>query len=384
MSASMAAPSGGSNKLAAFRPNTRQRVATIGSVSAAAGTQQSITFPQVGLMESIFLFCNTTFTDSATTPAVTASTFGPFNLLKRVTGITNLGTATIFDLSGYGCQLVDNVLYTASNLRGSNADVVAGNTTDPLYNYPTTFTSATAKAVTFVLFIPVAANNGPQFHIGLLNLQAPEIRFTLQLTFSPSLAGAATTLPDAYVSSDGGTYTLGGSVYVYYRYYEVPNPARVQLPPRILHRLLEDRTPILATGDTTYLVPRQGILLQAIHNVVIAGVVDQTATNVTGRRLVFNKTDTAYKFDYIFDRISNRLNYGYSSSGASQMRDLPAGAYVWEFFDADLTPSSGDLRDVIDTEALSTLESFITLASGASLGTSNNFIDTVRRITQNY
>jgi hypothetical protein len=236
------------------------------------------------------------------------------------------------------------------------------------------------------LWIPIAANFGPQFHIGLLNLQAPEIRFTLQLTFTPNPAAAA-SLADVYVTAH--TQTIGGNVFVYYRYYEVPNPAKVTLPPRILHRLLEDRTPVLAVGDNTYLVPRQGLALQIIHNFVINGVVDPTATNITGRRLVFNKTDTAYRQDYIVDRINNRLFYGLTPgapavANGAYTNDLRAGAYIWDFFIANLSPSSGDLRDVIDTEALSTLESILTVNSAATLGSNNNFIDTVRRITQNY
>jgi hypothetical protein len=372
----------GQQQLAAFRPNTRQRVATIGSVPAANATQQQITFPQVGLAESIFLFANTTITDT-TGGAITLSTFGPFNLIKRVTGITNLGTATIFDMSGYGCSLVDNVMMPAVTTRAANGDVASG-TADPVYQVPLTTTASTPTALTFILWIPIAANWGPQFHIGLLNLQAPEIRFTLQLTFTPNPAGVATGLADVYVTAH--TQTIGGNVFVYYRYYEVPNPAKVQLPPRILHRLLEDRTPVLAVGDNTYLVPRQGLALQIIHNFIINGAIDQTATNVTGRRLVFNKTDTAYRQDYIVDRINNRFFYGMTPAlgSSSVVNDLAAGAYVWDFFIANLAPSSGDLRDVIDTEALSTLESIITVSSGAVLGSNNNFIDTIRRVTQNY
>jgi hypothetical protein len=183
---------------------------------------------------------------------------------------------------------------------------------------------------------------------------------------------------DVYTSSD--TLTLAGNVNVYYQYYEVPNPDQVQLPPRVLHRLLEDRTAIVATGDTTYLVPRQGVLLQCIHNLILNGTISKNSTDLTGRRLVFNKTDTPYNMDYIMDRILNRFRYGFSGAD----NDLPAGAYIWDFFDADQQPTRGDLRDAVDTEALATLESILTIASGATLGSGNNFVDTIRRITQQY
>jgi hypothetical protein len=379
----MAGMPGGSSssKLASFRPNTRQRLRTVGSVPAAIGTQQSLTFPQVGLLSHIFLSAQLTATFSSATPTATASTFGPWNALKRITGITNLGTATIFDLSGYGAYLLSKTIDTCFELAQVNSDVTA----DPFYLYPLTFTQNVPAAFSFNLLIPVAANDGDQFQIGLINLQAPEIRFTLQLTFT-STPVAASSLADIYNSSS--TFSaLGGNVYVYYEYYEVPNPANVQLPPRILHRAIEDRYAITSVGDTTYTVPRQGIMLQCIHNVILNGQISKNATDVTGRRLVFNKTDTPYSYDYIVDRILARRRYGSAASlksGTQGGLDLPGGAYIWDFFFANAAPSRGDLRDTVDTEALATLESIITISTGATLGSSNNFLDTVRRITQQY
>ena len=325
-------------------------------------------------MSSIFLFANATVSDAAASPSVAASTFGPWNLLKRITGITNLGTATLFDLSGYGAYMISKLIDTCVEFAAANNDTTA----DSLYQYPTaSFVQNTAKPVTFVLMIPVDVNDGDQFQIGMINLQAPEIRFTLQLSFSPT-PGAASSLADVYNTSD--TLTLGGNVYIYYEYYEVPNPSQVMLPPRILHRLLEDRTPIAAAGDVLYTVPRQGILLQLAHNVILNGQISKNSTDVTGRRLVFNKTDTPYNQDYIVDRILARKRYGLPGT----KQDLPGGMYVWDFFNAQGAPSRGDLRDAIDSEALSTLESYVTLATGVTLGSSNNFVDSIRRITQQY
>lgn len=361
-------------QLKALRPNTRQRIQKVGTLAIANGTQQSVTFPQVGLMSTIFLFANATVSDAAAAPAVAASTFGPWNLLKRITGITNLGTATLFDLSGFGAYQLSKLIDTCVEFASANTDT----TGDQLYQYPVAgFVQNTPKAVSFVLMIPVDVNDGDQFQIGLINLQAPEIRFTLQLTFSATPA-AATSLADVYNTAD--TLTLGGNVNVYYEYYEVPNPSEVMLPPRILHRLIEDRTPIAAAGDVLYTVPRQGILLQLLHNVILNGQISKNSTDVLSRRLVFNKTDTPYNMDYIVDRILARKRYGLSGT----KQDLPGGTFVWDFFNAQCAPSRGDLRDAIDSEALSTLESYVTLANGVTLGANNNFVDSIRRITQQY
>ncbi len=360
-------------QLAPFRNNTRQRWAKVlPSASIAFGSTAQIPFPQVGLMSRIFLFVQGSIVDSAATPNTPASTFGPFNLLKRITGTLNLGTSNVFDLSGYGSYMVEKVSNQAVDFKFANTD----QSTDNFYQYPSSLVQNVAKVINFVVMIPVNANDGPQFAVGLINLQAPELRFNLNLTFGLS----ADIFPGSTTSA---TQTLSGTVTCYYQYYEVPDPDEVALPARVMHRLLEDRTPVLATGDTTYLVPRQGVALQIMHNVILNGVIDKSSPlngNVSGRRLVFNKTDTAYNVDPIVDRIVSRLRYGLSAAGI----DIPSGMYIWDLWDGDMSPSSGDLRDAIDTEALSTLESIITIATGATLGSNNNFIDTVRRVMQQY
>lgn len=359
-----------SQQLAAFRPNTRQRIQKVGQLAASFASTQSITFPQVGLLSRIFLWANLTLSDAAASPATAINAFCgyPFNVLKRITGATNLGTATVFDLSGYGAYQVDKITDTSVETAKASGD----QTTDNMFQYTTTgYVQNTAKVLQFVVMIPVALNDGPQFSLGLINLQAPEIRFTLTVQFGQS--------SDALASADA--ITLGGNVNVYYQYYEVPDPSQVALPPRVLHRLIEDRTTITSTGDTTYLVPRQGVLLQMIHALSLNGAISKNSTDLTNMRLVFNKTDTPYNYvDIIVARMLNRFRYGFSGNS----NDLPAGTWPWDFFDADQAPTRGDLRDAVDTEALSTLESIFTISSGATLGSNNNFLDTVRRITQNY
>jgi hypothetical protein len=356
----------GSQQLEPLRPNTRQRMQKLPAQTAAFSTSQTFTLPQVGLLARLFLYANLTISDAAGSPSVTVVAQGPYSILKRITGSTNLGTATVFDISGYGCYQLNKITDTDIETKSVNATV----TTDTFYSYPTTYVQTTTKPIQFVLLIPISANDGPQFDVGLINLQASEIRFSIQLTFGATA--------DLYTTSD--TLTLAGSVSPYYEYYEVPNPQLVELPARIMHRLVEERITYAAAGDVTYTVPRQGILLQLIQTFWVpsgsVGIVDALTTNVSGRRLVFNKTDTPYNLDYIVDRILNRFRYGHL--------ELPAGTYVWDFFCSDQQPSRGDLRDAIDTESLSTLEAIITTATGVTITAGANFVDNLRRITQQY
>lgn len=384
---------GGKNQLLPFRPNTRQRMRLAGGpipITAFNTALQPLTFPQIGLLSGIYLFVAASVSDAASSPAATLNAFksGPFNLTKRITGALNLGTNNVYDVSGYGLYGVNKVQAINSDQalfqQGTSAIPGYANT-DEYFQYPLTgsLTQNVAAAFTYVLYIPVSVNDHEQFHLGLLNLQAPEVRKTLSISTGQ--------LSDVYTTSDA--ITLGGNIYPYMEYFEVPNPQAVALPPRIMHRLLEDRTPILNTGDTTYLTPRQGYLLQALQTISLNGAITKSGgvpgnigtplgtPDMQQQRVVFNKTDTPYQNDFILQRALARMRYG---SGAGLANDLPAGTFIWDFFNAKGLPTRGDLRDVIDTESLSTLELITTISAGATLGSGNNFIDTVRRITQSY
>jgi hypothetical protein len=60
----------------------------------------------------------------------------------------------------------------------------------------------------------------------------------------------------------------------------------------------------------------------------------------------------------------------------------PGHVIPWDFFSPSYKAGMGDLRDAIDTEAVTTTESVVTISSSATLGSNNNFLDTVRRILQ--
>lgn len=87
----------------------------------------------------------------------------------------------------------------------------------------------------------------------------------------------------------------------------------------------------------------------------------------------FNKTDTVYQIDRQWERVWERLNYGLNPIDGIIYHDL------WHAADG---VSNGDTRDAVDAEELSTLESIVTVTSGATLGSNNNFLTAVRRIIQ--
>lgn len=360
-----------------FRYNTRQRFrSTIGTaIPITFGGQGSVLLPQIGELTRIFLFVGAAVTDPAAAPAVSAATFGPWNLLKRVQVISNQGSSNIFDCSGYGAYQ----LAKSRELYLDYKTALTGVTNDPLYQYPTTFAQNVAKNVSFVLVIPVSANYGKNFGLGAINLQAPEVRVNVQIQF-----GSAA---DLYSTTDA--ITIAGNVQVAYEFFEIPPASRnVALPPLIAHRCLEDRFGFANTGDITYQIPRGGKLLRTISTISANGAIltgggtayqgtsGATAPSAGLDRFVLklNTTDEVYQRDYIWNRVIDRQYLG--------PQELDAGSYLLELWGAEGEPAVGDFRDQLDTEAITTIQAIYSINSGVALGSGNNFIDIVREIWQ--
>jgi hypothetical protein len=357
-----------------FRYNTRQRYQQFGNIRYAAANsflsqQVSFEIPRVGFLAGILVNVGGGWVRDHAGGDTGTYSGRLFNFVKRLRVDLNLGAASIFDCSGYGTYLLNGTEKIAyqPDLGGTAPTIPLPN--GSLFMDPHVFLSGDpttdAGGLVLTYWIPIAANQGRNFTMGLINLQAPEVRATLSVQMINSLAelytaGAVTT----------GTTFSNIDVTVDYLYYEVPNPDVVSFPPFIIHRCLEDRTPFANTGDVVYQIPRQGTLLRLIQNVITNNVNADDYRHLTVR---INKTDDVYRMFITNNRFFARFSYGHS---------LPVGSVVWDFWNAEEVPASGDFRDAIDTEAISTLEFITEIASTATLGVGNNFVDSVREIVQ--
>lgn len=335
---------------APFRLNTRQRFQPFAAGALTMGSPVTAELPRVGFLAGILVQIRGDVTISG--GAMTNQ--GPWNLLRRLQVETNIGATSIYSTSGFGNFLVNNGLARAYRADGdSDNQPGAGGTR--IYQFATG-----TDGVLLNYFIPIAANDGAQFSVGLINLQAPEIRVTVNLDPAASIAAV-----HSGASADVLTYQMS------YLFYEVPQPLDVRWPPLILHRLLEDVTPITNTGDTVYTVPRQGTLLQLDQLVTLNG--SRNSADVDRMSLRINKTDDVY-------RIPGMVHPWWYTQRYSRLPTL--GQFRWDFWHADDDPNRGDMRDAINTEAISTLDAIITVAAGATLGSNNNQIQSIRRIVQ--
>jgi hypothetical protein len=212
------------------------------------------------------------------------------------------------------------------------------------------------------LLVPISANPGMQFDNGLINLQAPEVQVNVQARIASAGADFVTNFT-----------SITGTVELYECYFELPDPTQVLLPPGQVVRTVEFSQPYAATGDVIYTIDRQGVLLQLSSTILANGA---RSNALDGIRLVANINDTIYSLSPIF--IDAFITEFYQS--------LPkdVGVFNLDLWHAQENPSSGDDRDVIDTEVLTTLQWIATVTSGTTLGAGNNFFNTARRILVNF
>jgi len=352
---------------APFRGNARQRIADIGRFPFTPGGRLSIELPRVGYLAGLYIRFAGVLTRGAQDTGNFSDMF--FNLMRRLSVNLNIGSALIYDVSGHGTNLLNQAMSFnyAADMGGTGTAALPApldETADPVV-WQGDPAAGASNGLVFTWWIPIALNDGINFNIGLINLQAPEIRCTLDLQMGTvaDLFAPGSTITNSVLSAS--------NIDVAYEYYEVPNPDFVSIPPFIVHRVLEERQSIAANGDQVYTVPRQGTLQRLIHNVIINGVTNHYAT--TSLRIRVNKTDDVYRYQSSLNRFLSRMRYGHK---------VPRGAFYHDFWRAADVNATGDYRDTVDTEQISTLESIVSTDPGTVLGIGNNFLDTTREFTQ--
>lgn len=327
------------SNLLPFRRGTRKRVVTVGQFAITPGSPlPTITLPQVGFLSRIYLVIEGTITLSA---AGTQNALGYSSLISRVRVNANLGSTSIVDVSGIGLEMI-NQSHAPNAL--------------PVLN--TFGNAAAANFVRYGLMIPINANDRKQMEFGLIGLQAPQIRVTLDVIFNALTAFTTNSTASSLTA------------FVAYEYWEYPNPTRYALPARTLVRTIEDAPlTITATGDQIYTIPRLGTMAELHHLVLINGaraVLQATAIatppQVNEIRMRINKTDTPLDYQMRFKEVEEALLYNRAQSAANTETFLRQGVVSWDFWHAsEQNHGGGDGRDFYNTEEVTTLESILTI-----------------------
>lgn len=323
-----------------FRSGTRRRVQFVGSYPITLGAPlPTITLPQTGMLARLMAKIEGTITQTAA--AATLSPLGYAALISRARVGVNNGSQAIVDASGAGLELA-NFWHAPSTGRVQN----------------TYANGAGVNAVSYGISIPINANDRTLLEIGLINLQAEQLRANVDFSFA-----AATEFLIA-----GGPVTASAlTLFLYYEYWDVPNPTMYLLPPPSIVRILEDQQPIAAVGDLVYPIPRLGTITQISEYFILgATAATRVMANLTAPtpqiskfRIRANRTDEWLNYDARAAEIEEALffnsNQGPSNTALSGSFMRP-GVRTWDFFHSGLqTRNFGD-RDLIDSEKITLLE----------------------------
>lgn len=338
-----------------FRRATRQRIRQIKSAQSISGLSGNTVFTldRVGMLNYLIVVLRGTVTLSA---GGAFATLGPWSLIDRVTVKLNLGNMTLVDISGWALYQINKLLF-----RGYAPD--GGGNWTPNTNTFAAGVSSGANSWVLPLIIPISANPGSEFDVGLVNLQAPEV----QVDVGIQLAAAGATFVTNFSTLTNVTAEL------YQCYFDLPAPgAPVQLPLGQIVRTVEVSKPITATGELDYTVERQGQLLQFLSTFIANGARSNGLDRV---KLIANINDTIYDEAAILAQFKYQMDYS-----------LPCdtGVFPLDLWHTRESPSSGDDRDIINTEVLTTLQWNPVVSAGTTLGSGNNFWNSARRVLVNF
>jgi hypothetical protein len=338
-----------------FRMATRQRAKQVKTTQAISGLggSASFTLDRVGMLNYLVLVIRATVTLSA---GGALATLGPWSLIDRVSVNLNLGNMTLVSVSGWTLYQINKTLFRGWSPDGSGVYTPSS----------VTFAAGVASGANnwvLPLIIPISANPGSEFDVGMINLQAPEVQVDVNVNINSAGANFVTNF---------STLT-NVTAEIHQCYFDLPRPgAPVALPLGQIVRTVETTKPIAATGELDYTVERQGKLLQFISTLVANG---SRSNGLDLVKLIANINDTIYAETPTFCKLKNEFDYSLPSD---------TGVFILDLWHSRESPSSGDERDILNTELLTTLQWNPVISAGTTLGSSNNSWISGRRVLVNF
>jgi hypothetical protein len=307
---------------------------------------------KVGLLNYLLLKLRATVTLSGT-PAF--ATNGPWSLAKRIRVDLNLSNMNLFDLDGRMAYDMARSMF-----RGFAFDGGGNYTPNPLtYSAPLV---AGANSWVIPYLIPISANPGSDFDTGLINLQAPEVQATVEVR----LADLGTDFAAPFTSIANITAELSQC------YFSSLDPRFVLLPIGQVVRTVQDTKAVVAVGENEITVQRQGKLMNAISRFEANGA---RSDGIDSLDVVANINDTMYSEAAGFNSDEYERDYSMPK---------PVGIFSKDYWHARESPGSGDGRDLINLEVLTTFQQKLFVSSGTVLGSGNNFHHLGRRVLVNF
>jgi len=339
----------------AFIDATRQNFTELPSQTIQEGGRLYFTLPKVGLLAKLKLCISGTMTVTVGGGTATLADTGPWNFIKRIKLVANSG-ASIFDVSGYGCYLINNMQRYAYSPASTLVDRSTGT---ELYSAGVTNGANTWK---MCLDIPIAINDRDP--IGLVLLQNNATQMVLEVEFSEADGASALVAP--VVVASGATASFAGNASVMMEYFTVPRNAEDYPALNIIHQWLEVQDSVTSVGAFPKTLLRGNTYMRLMHYIRLNGALN--TTDIDQLRILYNQSEVPYITKKMSQLSIQRSRYGF---------DLPKGTFVHDWYYSNGMPNLGTARDFINSANVTEFQSEVTIASGATLGSGNNFINTI-------
>jgi hypothetical protein len=337
-----------------FRNGSRQRKRQSGvaqSIAGLAGQAQFI-LDKVGMLTYLVVVVRATVNLTA---AGAFATNGPWSLVNRIRVDLNLSNMNLVDIDG---RMAYDI--ARQHFRGWAVDGGGNYTPSSLFfNAPVAMGN---NSWILAYWIPISANPGSDYDTGLINLQAPEVQATVTVRLAAAGADFVTNF---------NTLT-NVSCELHQCYFSSLDPRATILPLGQVVRTVQFTQPVVAVGENTITVERQGKLMQTLARFLANGA---RSDGIDRLQVVANINDTMYDETTAFNAFEYERDYSMPK---------PVGIFYKDFWHSWESPGCGDGRDLINLEVLTTYQQKLFVSGGTVLGSGNNFYDLGRRILVNF
>ncbi|MDQ3125154.1 MAG: hypothetical protein M3Q74_06055 [Pseudomonadota bacterium] len=343
-------------RAAAFNAATRQKIVSVPGFAYAAGQVGQTLLPKVGLLARVILRYSGTLTVTIGAGSAVAASRSPWAIANRIRLLAN-SSLPLFDTSGFGayCALHLQDVQGISSKPGGYAGALTP-TNNPAW-YPPAIAEVrrfgvAAGANPIDIAWPLSVKVNEQDPIGLIVAQNPQTQLVLEVQQGQ--------IADLVTLAGGATATLTGTWSLGIEYFEAPADPAAMPDVTFVHVWSERRDPISNVGDFPIRLVTGDTFLRIAHIVQLNGTLNRA--DVESLAITLNESETPYDLPRWLQLEYQRLRYG---------KDLPEGVFVHDFFVPDTT------RDMLNSALYSDVRARLRIASTATLGTGNNFVDTV-------
>jgi len=349
--------------LTPFDAATRQTKRSYGSISLPSGSGVPFSMPKTGFLGKITLNLAGTMTVTlGGGTAVLDTLLGPWGILNRIILSIN-GSKQVYNTDGL-------MSYGLLNTLGQGLTPNDGLNPTPEGHAASVYAAGVAAganvwALPFV--IPVAPNDDELLG-GFINMY-DALQASLTLTTPGAMYSTVAGVAPILVTG-AAVASFAGNANVTAETFDIPSEQLGAVPPGgFLHVVNQAQQGVSNTGEQTIKIENDGVYLQILHHLGLNGA--GTSTNFDRLALGSQFSYKHYDMEKAFVLWEQRMRY---------KRDLPAGFLDHALFYQGLV-NLGGWRDVFDAATVADFRSFLTISSGATLGT-NPTIRTLTRILE--